>query len=192
LAAVSAPMGEGRFAAGLARLRARPAEALARRRVTLGFLAAALSLALAQPTWRTWGAGFLLALAGECIRLWAAGHLEKGREVTRSGPYRFVRHPLYVGSIVIAGGVALAAQSLPVAIAIAVYMGLTIAAAVRTEEARLRAAFGQAYDDYRASRAAPMARRFSLARALRNREHRAIAGLLGGFALLALKAAAGS
>ncbi len=165
---------------------------LARWRVRLGFVAALVVLVLAQPTWRTWSAGLIAALAGECLRIWAAGHLEKGREVTRSGPYRFVRHPLYVGSVVIALGVALAARSASAALVLALYMGLTIAAAVRTEEAQLRDAFGSTYDDYHASRAAPMARPFSAARARRNREHRAIAGLLAGFALLALKIAAGA
>jgi protein-S-isoprenylcysteine O-methyltransferase Ste14 len=165
---------------------------LARLRVRLGFFAAALGIVLAQPTWRTWSAGLAVAVVGEGIRLWAAGHLEKGREVTRSGPYRFVGHPLYIGSVVIAGGAALAARSLAVAIVVALYMGLTVAAAVRTEEAQLRDAFGSTYDDYRASRAAPMARRFSIERAVRNREHRAIAGLLAGFALLALKIVAGA
>jgi protein-S-isoprenylcysteine O-methyltransferase Ste14 len=167
------------------------AKRLARWRVRLGFVAAVLVLVLAQPTWRTWSAGLIVAFAGECIRLWAAGHLEKGREVTRSGPYRFVGHPLYVGSVVIAGGAALAARSVAVALVVAVYMGVTIAAAVRTEESQLREAFGSTYEDYRASRGAPMPRRFSLTRAIRNREHRAIAGLLGGFALLALKVLAG-
>lgn len=160
---------------------------LARRRISLGFFAAAFALILARPTWQTWTAGLLMAVGGECIRIWAAGHLEKGREVTRSGPYRFVRHPLYVGSVVIAGGVVLAARSFVVALVVALYMGLTVAAAIRTEEAALREAFGSTYDDYRASRAAPMARRFSLARAMHNREYRAVAGLIGGFALLALK-----
>lgn len=167
-------------------------QSLARLRVRLGFFAAALGIVLAQPTWRTWSVGLAVALVGEGIRLWAAGHLDKGREVTRSGPYRFVRHPLYIGSVIIAGGAAFAARSLVVAIVVALYMGLTVAAAVRTEEAQLRDAFGSTYDDYRASRAAPMARRFSLARAVRNREHRAVAGLLAGFALLALKIVVGA
>ena len=131
-------------------------------------------------------AGGCVALAGEAIRVWAAGHLEKGREVTRSGPYRWTRHPLYVGSTVIAAGVAIASRSPAVALLAALYMGTTIAAAIRTEEASLRAAFGRTYDDYAASRAAPMPRRFSWSRAMRNREYRALAGLLGGFALLAL------
>ena len=167
------------------------AAALARRRVSLGFVAAAVTAVLARPTWTTWSAGLLVALAGECIRIWAAGHLEKGREVTRSGPYRFAGHPLYVGSTVIAGGIAMAAGSLAAAIVIALYMGLTIAAAIRAEEIELRRTFGSAYDDYRSSRGEPMPRRFSLRRAIRNREHRAVAGLLSGFVLLALKVAAG-
>ena len=165
---------------------------IARWRVRLGFVAAVVVLVVAQPTWPAWSAGLLVALAGECLRIWAAGHLEKGREVTRSGPYRFVRHPLYVGSVVMAGGVAVAARSLYVALLVAVYMGVTIAAAVRTEETQLREAFGSTYDDYRASRAALMVRRFSARRVLRNREHRTLAGLLAGFALLALKMMAGA
>jgi protein-S-isoprenylcysteine O-methyltransferase Ste14 len=160
---------------------------LARRRTAIGFAAGAVALAFAQPDWETWRAGLLVALAGEGVRIWAAGHLEKGREVTRSGPYRLMRHPLYAGSALIAAGVAVASRSPVVAVVAALYMGSTIAAAVRTEEAELRRAFGSAYDEYRASRAAPMMRRFSPARALRNREHRAVLGVLGGFGLLALK-----
>jgi len=163
---------------------------LARRRVTLGFVAAALTLLLAQPTWQTWRVGLLIALIGACVRIWAAGHLEKGREVTRTGPYRLMRHPLYAGSTVMAIGIAIASRSAAAAAIAVLYMGLTIAAAVRAEEAQLREAFGSTYDDYQASRAAPMTRSFSVARAIRNREHRAVAGLAAGFALLALKVAA--
>lgn len=176
-----------RLAQTLARRRAWLAQALARRRVPLGFAVAAAALMLAQPTWEAWRAGLLIAVAGECLRLWAAGHLEKSREVTRSGPYRFLRHPLYTGSVLIAIGVAVASRSIAVAVVAALYMGLTIPAAIRFEEAQLRQAFGSAYDDYRASGGEPMARRFSLARMLRNREYRAVGGLIVGFALLALK-----
>ena len=95
--------------------------------------------------------------------------------------------PLYAGSTVIAGGIAIAARNPAAAAVVALYMGFTIAAAIRVEEMELRRAFGSAYDDYRSSRAAPMDRRFSLRRAIDNREHRAVAGLLGGFALLALR-----
>jgi protein-S-isoprenylcysteine O-methyltransferase Ste14 len=162
-------------------------ETLARRRVPIGFLVAFVALVLADPTWASWRAGLAVALAGEAIRVWAAGHLEKSREVTRSGPYRWTRHPLYAGSALIAIGIIIAARSAVVGVVAAVYMAATLSAAIRTEEAFLRQRFGEAYDRYRDSSGEPMQRAFSTARAMRNREHRAILGLAAGFALLALK-----
>jgi hypothetical protein len=129
----------------------------------------------------------MVAALGEAVRVWAAGHLEKSREVTRSGPYRWTRHPLYVGSTIMAIGIVIASRSIGVAILAAIYMTSTLTAAIRTEEAFLSRAFGDTYDRYRDSRAEPMRRHFSLARAMRNREYRAVAGLAAGFALLALK-----
>lgn len=160
---------------------------LARRRVALGLVVAAATLLLARPTWVTWRAGLAIAIVGEAVRVWAAGHLEKSREVTRSGPYRWTRHPLYVGSTIMALGIAIASRSVIVAVLAGVYMTATLTAAIRTEEAFLTRAFGNTYDQYRAARAEPMPRAFSLARAMRNREYRAAAGLAAGFALLALK-----
>ena len=160
---------------------------LARRRVALGFLAATATLLLARPTPLTWWVGLAIAAAGEAIRVWAAGHLEKGREITRSGPYRWSRHPLYVGSSIIAAGIVIASRSVPVAVVTAFYMGATITAAIRSEEEFLTQRFGDGYDRYRESRADPMPRRFSVRRAIRNREYRAVAGLAAGFALLALR-----
>ena len=162
-------------------------ETLARRRVALGFLAAAVALVLARPTPLSWSIGLVIAALGEAIRVWAAGHLEKGSEITRSGPYRWSRHPLYAGSSIIAVGIVVASRSVAVGVVTALYMGLTIVAAIRIEEAFLTKRFGDAYDRYRASRADPMPRRFSAARAVRNREYRAMAGLAAGFALLALR-----
>jgi protein-S-isoprenylcysteine O-methyltransferase Ste14 len=162
-------------------------DTLARRRVTLGFGVALLAAIVADPTWPAWRAGLAVALAGEALRVWAAGHLEKSREVTRSGPYRWMRHPLYGGSAVIATGVIIASRSLVLAVVAGVVVAATIGAAIRREEVFLRGAFGEAYDRYRTDAAEPMRRRFSLARAVRNREHRAVLGLAAGFALLALK-----
>ncbi|HUQ72236.1 MAG TPA: isoprenylcysteine carboxylmethyltransferase family protein [Planctomycetaceae bacterium] len=164
-----------------------PLEALARRRVPLGFLTAVVALIFADPTWGSWRAGLIVALAGEAIRIWAAGHLEKSREVTRSGPYRWMRHPLYVGSSLLAVGVIIAARHLLVAVVAVIYMVTTLTAAVRTEEAFLRRTFGDTYDRYRASAAEPMMRAFSVARVLRNKEYRAVIGMAIGFALLAAK-----
>jgi protein-S-isoprenylcysteine O-methyltransferase Ste14 len=161
---------------------------LARWRVPLGFLSAALALRLADPTVASLRWGLVVALAGETIRIWAAGHVEKGREVTTSGPYRFVRHPLYVGSAIMAVGFGIAAANVAVSVVVVLYVGLAIGAAIRTEEATLRARFGGQYDDYASGRVRGGERRFSLERAMRNREYRAVAGVGAMMFLLALKA----
>ena len=77
---------------------------LARLRVSLGFVCAVLVWILAEPTGPTLLVGTAIAAVGELIRIWAAGHLNKAREVTASGPYRWVAHPLYIGSSVMGVG----------------------------------------------------------------------------------------
>jgi protein-S-isoprenylcysteine O-methyltransferase Ste14 len=42
---------------------------------------------------------WLLMLVGVAVRIWGAGNLRKNQEITRTGIYRMVRHPLYVGSL---------------------------------------------------------------------------------------------
>ncbi len=160
---------------------------LARWRVTLGFVFAAIVLWLAQPTVNSLAAGGVLALIGESIRLWAAGHLEKSREVTQSGPYRYTRHPLYLGSSLIGIGMAVVANSIIVAVIVLTYLGLTLTAAMKSEEAHLREKFGDAYDAYAEKRAPRVERVFSLRRAIYNREHHTIAGLASGLVILAAK-----
>jgi protein-S-isoprenylcysteine O-methyltransferase Ste14 len=160
---------------------------LARWRVFLGFVFAAIVLWLATPTPRSLLVGAVIAVIGESIRIWAAGHLEKSKEVTQSGPYRYTRHPLYLGSSWIGAGIAAASgHPFPAAIVIA-YLALTLTAAMRSEEAHLREKFGDAYDAYAQKRAPKVERSFSWRRAIRNREHHTIAGLVSGLLLLAGK-----
>ncbi|HEY3384195.1 MAG TPA: isoprenylcysteine carboxylmethyltransferase family protein [Vicinamibacterales bacterium] len=161
---------------------------LARVRVPIGFVASAVALWLAHPTWGSIAVGGPIAVVGEVIRVWAAGHLEKGREVTKSGPYRVTGHPLYLGSSIIGIGFAVATYSLWVVALAIVYLGGTLGAAIRSEEASLRAKFGREYVEYRQGRTTDATRRFSLARAMRNREYRAIVGLAAALILLVLKA----
>lgn len=160
---------------------------LARYRVALGGLMAALTVWWSQPTADSLAVGTVIAALGEALRLWAAGHVEKSREVTSSGPYRYTRHPLYLGSTVVGIGVAVAAANLWLGLAIVGYLASTLSAAMRAEEAHLRDKFGDAYDRYAARQAPLSVRSFSWERAWRNREHHALAGLIGGLSLLALK-----
>jgi len=168
---------------------------LAKFRVALGFVFGVLVLILAQPTAESLTIGMSVAAVGEAIRVWAAGHLRKSREVTVSGPYRWVAHPLYVGSSVMGAGLAIASGSVLVAALIAVYLVATLTAAIKNEEAYLRRTFGDQYDLYRngvaakrRERSAASRRPFSLEQAIANREYRAIAGLGGAILLLIWKA----
>lgn len=160
---------------------------LARWRVFLGFVFAAVVLWLATPTPRSLVIGAIVAIIGESIRVWAAGHLEKSKEVTQSGPYRYTRHPLYLGSSLIGIGMAVIANNLVVAAIVVTYLALTLTAAMRSEEAHLREKFGDAYDAYAQKRAPRIERVFSVDRAIHNREHHTIAGLVFGLLALASK-----
>ena len=160
---------------------------LARRRVFLGFVFAAVVLWLATPTAQSLLIGALVAIIGESIRLWAAGHLEKSKEVTQSGPYRYTRHPLYLGSSLIGIGMAVIANNLIVAVIVIAYLALTLTAAMRSEEAHLREKFGDAYDAYAQKRAPKVEREFSWNRAIYIRDDHTIAGLVSGLLLLAGK-----
>jgi protein-S-isoprenylcysteine O-methyltransferase Ste14 len=159
---------------------------LARHRVRLGFIAAIVAFWLATPTRATLIVGASITVVGEALRIWAAGHLEKGREVTASGPYRLTRHPLYVGSSIMGVGFAIASASWLVVALVVVYLVLTIGSAITREESHLTEKFGAAYPEYRDGRTDAV-RRFSLARVRRNREYRAVIGLAIGLALLTWK-----
>jgi protein-S-isoprenylcysteine O-methyltransferase Ste14 len=174
-------------ARGVVRGRARLVEALARWRVPSGYVLAIVAFWLASPTAASLAIGAAVGAIGEGFRLWAAGHLEKGREVTTSGPYALTRHPLYAGSSIMGAGFAIAANSIAVAVMVAVYLAVTITAAIRSEEAHLTDKFGAHYPAYRDGVATPAERRFSVERALRNREYRALAGFVLVLALLAVK-----
>jgi len=161
----------------------------ARARVPLGYAFAGVVLLLAHPTGRSLLVGTPIAILGEALRIWAAGHLNKSREVTSSGPYRWVGHPLYAGSTVMAAGLVIAANSAIAGALVTIYMAVTVTAAIRSEEAFLRAKFGADYDRYKSGRdTGARERRFSLALAIANREYRAALGLVGVMTLLIARA----
>ncbi len=164
---------------------------LARFRVALGWVFGPLVLLLAEPTTASLAVGFAIALVGEALRFWAAGHLNKSREVTSSGPYRWFSHPLYVGSSIMGLGLGVASHSLIAIGLIALYLALTLTAAMRSEEAHLRRVFGEYYDRFKRGellRDTESQRRFSFAQAMANHEPRAVAGLLVAWLLLFAKA----
>src|SRR4051812_17386164 len=81
-------------------------------RVPLGFVFAMGYVWLAHPVWWSIGAGCLIVLPGVWLRTMAAGHVRKNAELTTSGPYAYTRNPLYLGSVIIAIGFAVASRNI--------------------------------------------------------------------------------
>ena len=160
----------------------------ARFRVKLGFIVGAVAFWLATPHLSSLAFGISIATVGEMLRVWAAGHLRKGQEVTRSGPYRFIRHPLYFGSSIIGVGFVVAAANLVVLAIVVGYLVLTLWAAIREEEMRLQLAFGEEYENYRQGTVRPSERKFSIERMINNGEHKTLLGFLVGSIILSMKA----
>lgn len=119
-------------------------------RVPLGFLTAALYL---YEIWRraplpaavAWS--LALVLPGLWLRAYASGYVKKNLELTVAGPYAHTRNPLYLGSLLIVSGFALALLSWPMALLLASGFAVIYVPVMASEERFLRATF-PAYDAY--------------------------------------------
>jgi len=116
-----------------------------RLRVPSGYLLGLLVLVLAHPSRASLAAGGAIALAGEAMRLWASGHIDKTRALATGGPYAHTRNPLYLGSLGMAVGVAVAAASPWAALAVTIYFAAFYPSVMREEAAFLRARFPEEY-----------------------------------------------
>ena len=174
-------------------------------RVPLGFATAALYLLEAGRRAPVPGAvawSLALVIPGLWLRAYSAGYIKKNQELTTTGPYAFVRNPLYLGSILIAAGFAVALLSWPVALAIAIMFVAIYVPVIASEERFLRAHFPE-FDEYcrrvprliprltpAASPKAGEPGRFFLPLYLKHREYNALLGVtLLYFSLVFLRAA---
>ncbi len=116
--------------------------AIARRiRVPMGFVLALFYVWIASPTWISIGIGTLIALPGMLLRALASGHVKKNEELTTSGPYAHTRNPLYLGSLIMAVGFAIAARSGWVLLVMVLMFVVIYAPVIRSEEVFLRQKF---------------------------------------------------
>ncbi|MFH0986055.1 MAG: isoprenylcysteine carboxylmethyltransferase family protein [Candidatus Omnitrophota bacterium] len=94
-----------------------------------------------------WGA--VLLILGELIRFWALGFVEKkGKKLAMSGPYAFVRNPLYVGNFFLGLGVVVIVWNWVIlALFLVGFLGI-YTGTIRGEEKHLQAMFGKPYEDY--------------------------------------------
>ncbi len=122
--------------------------AIARRvRVPLGFAFAVLYLWLAKPTVESILLGAGLVVPGLVIRALASGYLHKNEQLATGGPYAYTRNPLYLGSLILAIGFALAARSWWIVAGIVFLFFVIYLPVIRAEEVFLRERFPQ-FDEY--------------------------------------------
>ena len=169
---------------------------IARRiRVPLGFLFAAFYAWRAQPRWWSMAAAAVIAGVGIALRALASGHVKKNLELTTTGPYGYVRNPLYLGSIIIAVGFAVAARDVWVGVVLVIFFGAIYVPVIRGEENYLRAHFS-GYADYTRRVPSLMPRRlwfsgvmqgFSGELYFRHREYNSLLGAAAMFAVLIAK-----
>ena len=118
------------------------------RRIPL-FIGALLVVIFAKPQWPGMMIGIILVGLGEAIRIWAAGHLQKNENLTVTGPYAYVKNPLYIGSILITTGFCILADNIYIlAAATLAFCFHYIPYKKRVEGERLKRIFGSRYEDY--------------------------------------------
>ena len=115
-------------------------------------------LYFAEPAWHTVVIGVPFIVAGEFIRIWAVGYagastraraLGAARDLVTTGPYSYVRNPLYLGNFLLSLGVCLVANvSWLVAVLIVGYF-FQYLPIITVEEAYLLESCGSIYQTYR-------------------------------------------
>jgi protein-S-isoprenylcysteine O-methyltransferase Ste14 len=174
------------------------ADLVQRLRVTAGFVLVAGFAWLSHPSPQSLALGLPVSVIGLLLRGWASGHLEKNTELAESGPYAYVRNPLYLGTLIVAAGLAIASRRWLLAALFAVVFLLVYLPAIELEEQHLRKLFPD-FEDYSrrvpslwpTTKPAPGGGSFRLNLYLRNREYQALAGFLAGVVFLIAKMLAG-
>jgi protein-S-isoprenylcysteine O-methyltransferase Ste14 len=174
----------------------RYADFVARLRVPGGFVLVAAFLWLSTPSWPSLALGLPISIAGLAIRAWAAGHLEKNVALADSGPYAWVRNPLYLGTLTVAIGFVFAARRWELGVLFGVVFVLIYLPVMELEEQHLGNLF-PAYLAYskRVPKLVPRpptqrgARGFRWSLYRYNREYQALLGFVAGAAVLCWKAA---
>jgi protein-S-isoprenylcysteine O-methyltransferase Ste14 len=164
-------------------------------RVPLGFIFAIVYVWLARPTWTSLIAGALITLPGLILRGLASGHVQKDKQLTTSGPYAYTRNPLYLGSLIMAAGFAIAARNWWIIAVMVVMFTLIYIPVIAGEERYLSRTFPD-YDEYarnvprmfpRLTRYGNEQSAYSSARYWKHREYQATIGCLVLLAVLLAK-----
>jgi protein-S-isoprenylcysteine O-methyltransferase Ste14 len=172
------------------------ADRVARLRVPSGFLLVAAFAWFSHPSRESLMLGVPVSLLGLSLRAWAAGCLAKNRTLAVAGPYAYTRNPLYIGTLLVALGLALASRSFGLGGLFAAVFLLVYLPVIELEEQHLRGIFPE-YAAY-AERVPALWPKFSTDRGknpnpfrtglyLKNQEYQAAAGFAIGLAFLIWK-----
>jgi len=159
-------------------------------RVPLGFVFAAFYLWLAHPVATSLLAGSAFITAGLLIRAVASGYVQKNEQLTTSGPYAYTRNPLYLGSLILAIGFAIAARSVWIALVLIILFLTIYLPVIRAEEAHLAQHFPE-FEEYKLQvpRLLPRLHRFGNSEGSFSRDlywkHREYNATLGSAAMMA-------
>lgn len=119
------------------------------------YVAGVAILLLHAPDRRALLAALPLLLAGLAVRGWGAGHLVKNDVLTTTGPYAHLRHPLYLGTLMIGTGFAIAIGGfISVAVLAVLWPWFALHYFPRKERAesgRLEERYGERFVRYRAA-----------------------------------------
>jgi protein-S-isoprenylcysteine O-methyltransferase Ste14 len=119
----------------------RYADAVARLRVPSGFLIVLVFAWLSHPTPTSLAVGVPVSILGLALRAWAAGCLAKNQRLATGGPYAFTRNPLYIGTLLVAAGLTIAARNPYLAVIFALVFLLVYLPVIQLEEQHLRRLF---------------------------------------------------
>jgi len=114
------------------------ADAVARLRVPSGFLIVLVFGWLSHPTATSLAAGVPVSVAGLLLRAWC---LAKNQRLATGGPYAFTRNPLYIGTLLVALGLTIAARNPSLAVLFALVFLLIYLPVIQLEEQHLRRLF---------------------------------------------------
>ena len=163
-------------------------------RQAVGILFLIILAVIGRPSWPRWFmTGTLLSIAGIAMRFWAGGYVKKDKELATTGPYAYVRNPLYVGNVLIALGFCiLSGRAWSFLVFVVLYLWLYIPS-IRKEERTLSKLFGDDFVRYKEHVSAMWPRLspyetgpggWAASQWMKNGEHIVNAGLLIALAVL--------
>ncbi|MDP2924655.1 MAG: isoprenylcysteine carboxylmethyltransferase family protein [Candidatus Omnitrophota bacterium] len=103
-----------------------------------------------SPTYYSFKAGIYFIIAGLLTRLWANGYAIKTERLTVSGPYSLIRHPLYLGTMLIAIGFSIMLRTSYIGALFIIVMAIVYYRTIKNEERALTERYKEAYLDYKA------------------------------------------